>query len=110
MELSMLEEQLLDEYFRGERHIKTNQDILNSCPKGYLVYKKIKGRKYCYRQWRDGKKICSEYVRHKDIDGLERRINIRKKAEHSIKMIRRDMKNIERLLGRNTINGYRNKI
>ena len=51
----MLEVQLLDEYFRGERHIAVNLEEIEKLPRGCLTKKKIKGKEYQYLQWREGK-------------------------------------------------------
>ena len=44
--------QIVDEYAQVQKNIA-------NLPCGYISVKQISGHTYCYRQWREGKKIIS---------------------------------------------------
>ena len=108
-ELSILEEQLLDEYFRCERNLKAQMAYLEeNAVHGYISHKKIKERDYYYLQRRDGKHIVSKYIPKNVVPLLSQKIEERKKWQKSIKNLKRDMQSIERILGKECIDERRN--
>ncbi|MCR4839123.1 MAG: hypothetical protein K5897_09375 [Eubacterium sp.] len=103
-EMSMLEEMLVDEYFRCERNLKIQQEyLLENEIKGYISTKRISGREYYYLQHREGKRVLSRYIPQSKVSDLVRKLDEQKKWKKSIKNLKRDMKNIERVIGREQI-------
>jgi len=62
MEMLLLEEIVLQERQRIERMMRSYEEELTTLPKGTLVKKKIRNNIYFYLQYRDGKKMLSQYV------------------------------------------------
>ena len=106
-ELSVLQEQLLDEYFRCKRalHVKESEVKENGI-KGYLSYKTINGRSYCYYQWRDGKTIKSKYLPGDMVPDAEAVIARQKNMVKSIRRLKRDIQTLEKVLGKELIEVY----
>lgn len=104
--LSMLEEMLLDEYFRCKRNLPIQERELENYKKGHISYKKIGKKKYPYLQWREGKKVRSEYINEDELEGILKELELRHKWEDSIKNLHRSIKQIERALGKEFINEY----
>ena len=105
-ELSMLEEQLIDEYFRGKRHIDAYTERISSYPKGSISKKNIRGNDSYYLQWREGKHVRSKYVNRKDVEALRAQIEARRSGEKNIRQLKQDLKKIEKFLGKKLIEGY----
>ena len=108
--LSPLQVKLLDEYYRYERCLIDHQERIASCCKGTLQ-KKIKNEHlYYYLVWREGKKIKTKYIKDDDVVKIQVQIEKRQKEEADCKEMRFDMKIIEKALGKELINEYRDKI
>ena len=60
--MSVLESVLKEELERLERNIAAYEEILSPLQKGYIYVQSIRGHSYCYRKWREGKKIKSAYI------------------------------------------------
>ena len=81
--------QIIEEYAQVQKNIA-------SLPCGYISVKKISGHTYCYRQWREGKKIISQYVPDALLSSVKRKIAVRKENEALLKLVKKDLKKAAR--------------
>ena len=81
--------QIIDEYAQVQKNIA-------NLPCGYISVKQISGHTYCYRQWREGKKIISQYVPDALLSSVKRKIAVRKENEALLKIIKKDLKKASR--------------
>ena len=81
--------QIIDEYAQVQKNIA-------NLPCGYISVKQISGHTYCYRQWREGKKIISQYVPDALLSSVKRKIAVRKENEALLKVIKKDLKKATR--------------
>lgn len=107
-DFSLLDQELCDEYIRNERALKAHVEYLRTeCIHGYVSRKKISGKLRYYLQWREGQKIRSRYIKESDVSGVIELVAERKSHEASVRTIKRDLKRIERVLGKEMIEDYR---
>lgn len=71
---------------------------IESLPRGYISTKVISGHTYHYRQWRDGAHVRSDYVNDNMLAIMEQKITIRKEYEVLQKIIKKDLKKLEKIL------------
>lgn len=109
-ELSILEEQLLDEYFRCKRNLVIQGKEIQNYKRGYISYKKIGKKKYPYLQWRDNDKIHSEYIKKENLAEVIKQLEFRNEWEQSIKNLHRSIEQITKALGERLIKEYENEI
>lgn len=108
--LTILEEQLLDEYYRCERNLKANiRELENLDIKGYLSQKTIGGKKYYYIQWKENKKIKSEYVKGEIDEELKEKYRLKAVYKSNIRALKHDLKILKRALGGKLIEKYRSE-
>lgn len=107
MDLSLLDQELCDEYLRNERALAAHESALALSLKGYISRKRINGRERHYLQWREGDRIKSTYIPDSELEAIERRVSERKSHESSIRRIRKDMEKIARVVGGDMIEMYR---
>ncbi len=100
VELTMLEEQLLDEYERSVRICKIHEDENRNLPKGAISRKYINGNIRYYLQWREGKQVKTKYVKAADVVFLEEQISKRKSNDENIKRLKQSQKVIEKAFGK----------
>ena len=81
--------QIIEEYAQVQKNIA-------SLPCGYISVKQISGHTYCYRQWREGKKIISQYVPDALLSSVKRKIAVRKENEALLKLVKKDLKKASR--------------
>ena len=81
--------QIIEEYAQVQKNIA-------SLPCGYISVKQISGHTYCYRQWREGKKIISQYVPDALLSSVKRKIAVRKENEALLKLVKKDLKKAAR--------------
>ena len=106
-DLSMVQEELVDQYQRAERAIERYKElIVANCQPGYISIKEINGKKYHYLQWRDGEKLRSKFIPDKQVEAIKKMILIRKEYESSIKKMMRNQKEIEKFLGKDILEEY----
>ena len=86
--------QIVEEYAQVSKNIA-------SLPCGYISVKQISGHTYCYRQWREGKKIISQYVPDAILSSIKRKIAVRKENEALLKDIKKDLKKATRKVVKN---------
>ena len=77
--------ELVNEYVQIEKTIAV-------LPCGYISVKHISGHTYNYRQWREGNKIISSYVPEALLNGVKRKISVRKENEALLKVVKKDLK------------------
>lgn len=81
--------ELVNEYVSIEKTIE-------ALPCGYISVKHIAGHTYNYRQWREGNKIVSSYVPEALLNGVKRKIAVRKENEALLKVVKKDLKKATR--------------
>ena len=97
--MSILMGVLQEEYERLERQKAAYEAELAKIPKGCLSKKNIRGKISYYRQYREGKKIVSQYVPLSDVPKWEEHIVRRKQLQQSLRRVREDMSRLKRVLG-----------
>lgn len=102
--MTVFESVLLEEYQRPGRIIERLQNEIVKLPVGYLRKKIINGREYYYRQYRQGNKVVSEYIKKAEVDKVKKLIEIRKEDEQGIKDMKKTRRQIERALGKEFLN------
>ena len=108
--ISTLEIQLLDEYYRCERALNAHERALSSDRRKYISKKKIGGRTYSYLQWREDGHTRSQYIKAADLEQIEAELGRQKSERESIKNLRRNLKQLEKALGKRLIDEYRDQI
>ena len=109
--ISVLESQLLDEYFRCERALNIHRRALvQNDTKGYISVKRIGSRKYHYLQWREGSKVCSRYIRNDELKRISDSIEARKQHQSSIRNLENNIRQLKKVLGRKLIEEYRSAV
>lgn len=83
--------ELLEEY-------KNIQSAVESLPRGYISKKVISGHVYHYRQWREGSHVLSDYVPEVLLNRVRQKIVIRKETEELLKIVKKDIKKLEKQL------------
>ena len=107
--ISILEEQLLDEYFRCERNLNANmQELKKLGVRGYLFEKVINGKAYYYIRWKKGKKIKSKYVKVVD-EEIKEKYRLKAIYKSNIRALKHDLKILKRAPGSGVIEEYRSE-
>ena len=110
-ELTMLEVQLLDEYYRCERNLSVFEKRLEEAEyHGYISRKNIRGCESFYLQWREGDKVKSKYVKKQDLDAVTKVLERNKYYKKNIKKLKHSMKILTKTLGKKKIEAYRGEI
>lgn len=97
--MSILDEVLVEEYDRCERIKQVYLEKLRDLPIGSLSRKIIKGRPYFYLQYRDGKKVVSQYVPKEDVEVLQKLIEDRRQYQKGVRRCEADQKKIRKAVG-----------
>lgn len=101
MESVIIKGILEDELERSKRMLNTYVEKYNTLRKGSLFVRTIGGSQYCYLNYREGKKVISEYIGPidcKEAQELKNQIEERKRVKKLIKDIQLEQKEIERAL------------
>lgn len=87
--MSLLTEAVAQEQQRIERMINQYEAELSHLPKGVLVAKSIKGNQYYYLQYRDDRRIVSEYIGRKSdkVEELQNQIERRRHVQAMLKAL-----------------------
>lgn len=110
-EYNYLDIQIIDEYYRCKRSIQEKQDFIErELIKGYLSCKNIKNSPRYYLQWREGSKIRSVYISYKDLDNVKELIRQRKELEKEIRLLKANIRKIEKLYSKEQLNEARTKL
>ncbi len=105
-QLSIVKTELLDQYMKYKDSIEIYQHKIDTCTKGYITTKRIKGKSYPYLQWRNKGRICSKYIDPDKVALFQEDIVIRKQYEANLKEIKKAIKEIESFLGKKNIEQY----
>lgn len=96
--MTALKNMLIEEKERSIRQKKLALKTIDELPKGNIVYKKIKNRKYPYLQWKEEKKTISKYIKNKDLEEIKLLIKRREEAKKLLSIARENLEIIERAL------------
>lgn len=90
---------LMEEKKRLEEILKNYEDELNSLHiKGSIVEKEIKGHRYKYLVYREGKKVKTVYLKRNNVHDMEKILTKRKEFLNAIKSIKDDLKVIRKVI------------
>ena len=103
--MSVLEEVLLEEYERSVESIAAIEEELQDLPRGYLRERKVRGSTYFYLQRREGKRVISEYVSRDEAPRMREKLERRKALVEAIKIQEKNVRQIERALGKGFVQG-----
>lgn len=84
-----------------ERLLEQKYDYENkiiSLPKGVIVYKKIKGKKYPYLVFREKGKVKTVYIKENELKYFNEQIEDRKRMEEALKNIKANLKAIGKVI------------
>ncbi len=88
--MSIIKSVLEDEYNRLKDMERVYLRKLKDLPRGSIVMKKIKSKKYPYLVYREGKKVKTQYIKKKDLPAIKNQIIQRKKYEKYLQEIYKD--------------------
>ncbi|WP_102337747.1 hypothetical protein [Collinsella provencensis] len=97
--MSVLDSILEEEYERSVRMCHHIRKELERLPKGSVRIKKINGREYYYRTFREGNKVRSAYIPASEVDAVRAQIERRRELQSALREHQRSQKQIERALG-----------
>jgi len=99
--MSLISQIVSEEKLRIEKMISDYERELLSLPKGTIVCKTVKNKKYYYLQFREGKKTVSFYVggNTDKADELREQINRRKHIEAMLRTLRGEYAQAKKLTG-----------
>ncbi|MBO4373874.1 MAG: hypothetical protein J5829_02095 [Lachnospiraceae bacterium] len=89
----------MEEYNKTEEELRCLREKLHDYPKGSLRKRIIKGGEYYYLQFREGKRVCCQYVPVNDVCDLKDLITERKKLEERISEMKARVNRYAKLLG-----------
>ncbi|MBR6410548.1 MAG: AAA family ATPase, partial [Clostridia bacterium] len=69
--------------------IKQLEQEIAALPEGYISRKMISGKVRYYRQWTEGKKIRSEYIREDRLDALQKAMDRKKALREELRELKR---------------------
>lgn len=101
MESIIIKGILEDELERNKRMLNTYTEKYNTLRKGSLFVRTIGDGQYCYLNYREGKRVISEYIGPagcKEAQELIEQIEERKRIKNLIKDMKLEQKEIERVL------------
>ncbi len=87
------------EYNKLNKELTMLQEKIGSCPKGSLRRRTIKGREYCYLQYRDGKHVRSRYISPGEVEELQIEIETRRKYEDEARKLQHRLNSYAKLIG-----------
>ncbi len=67
--------------------MKRMEERIQELPAGYISKKNIKGKTQYYRQWNEGGKLKSKYIKADELDMIREQIEERKKCEEELKVL-----------------------
>lgn len=102
--MSDFNEAIILEYVKLIYQERDCKKQVENLPAGYLQSKTIKGKSYCYLQYRVGQKIKSEYIKKDKIEEISFKINQRRDLEKELKLIRNQKKSIESIIDKDILN------
>ena len=91
-------QKMKDAYVSMLKEYKDIENVIASLPRGYISTKVISGHTYHYLQWREGSHVLSSYVNDALLNGVRQKIIIRKQNEQLLKILKKDIKKLEKAL------------
>ncbi len=79
------------------------EENIKALPVGYISVKQISGHTYYYRQWREGKKIISDYIPETFLNATKRKIAARKEQESLLRAVKADIKKAMRKVSKDKV-------
>lgn len=79
------------------------EENIKGLPVGYISVKQISGHTYYYRQWREGKKIISDYIPEAFLNATKRKIAARKEQESLLRAVKADIKKAMRKVSKDKV-------
>lgn len=58
-------------------------------PRGRLIFRKAKGKQYCYLQYKDGEAICNQRIQEEELEEIKKRLARRDTIKKEVKVLRR---------------------
>ena len=101
MKLNLITHTLLQEKQRIEFMLAKYQAELELLPKGTISEKNVGEKIYYYLKYRDGKKVISQYISKKEVDGVREQIDRRRHTEAMIKSLLDEKAIADKALGGN---------
>lgn len=98
--MSILSEILQEEYNRLIATISSYEKLVADLPKGSIVPKKIKGKKYQYLQWREEDKIKSRYIKVDEMEEIATLISRRRNFEMELKKMYKSKREFDKIIGK----------
>ena len=87
---------IISEYKKIITENEKIKENLKDLPKGYLSYKNIHNKTYCYMQHQQNGKIKSEYIKQEKVEDIKDKLQKRKKHEETLSKNKKRMKEIEK--------------
>lgn len=106
-EYSVLEEIFIEEYDRIIRRINAAYKEIEALPKGSISKKNINGSEAFYLFYREGDKVKSKYIKKSDVENIKALVERRRHYEKIIRDSKKQKKQLEKVLGKETINEYK---
>ncbi|MDR1953119.1 MAG: hypothetical protein LBQ21_01335 [Clostridiales Family XIII bacterium] len=98
--MSVLSEILQEEYNRLLSTISAFEKMEMDLPNGSVVKKRINGKEYYYRQWRDADKVKSEYIPQDKHDEISELVSRRKDIRRQLREMYASKKEFDRVIGK----------
>ena len=99
--MSIFDDVLNEEYERIQRiHAAYIKELaaLGEDARGSVRMKRINNKQYPYRQYREGSKIKSIFIKSDELEKVKKTIQRRKELEDAVKRIEKEKKRLEKIL------------
>ena len=104
---------LSDELMRCEEMLKSLEKSLSEFPKGVINRRekryKNKMYSYYYLKYRVGKKVVSRHISNKDVQGILKKLELRKKYEKEIRSYKKKIAYLNKILSAGKKRGHANR-
>ncbi len=90
--MAILKDMLIEELDRLTRMENGYIQKIDSLPKGSIVNKSIKEKKYSYLVYRSGLKVITQYIKPEELEDLKKKVEQRNKYKKDLREIRKDIK------------------
>lgn len=99
--MAILDDVLKEEYDRLNRMESAYQkelSILGDAAKGSVRMKPINGKRYPYRQYREGDRIKSDFIPKENLSNVQSAISRRKELQDGMKRLKAEKKRLEKMI------------
>lgn len=93
--MKALDRAIVNEYRNLMKEEKLLRDNLSKLPFGYLQKKVIGGKEYFYLQYREGKKVKTDYVKRSELEAMKEKVEKRKETDARLKEIKKEKQALE---------------